>query len=276
MFIMRRNSRERIHFNLQDIPQVGPAIARILIEHNINSPSQLANLSSDHILFHDISSFELIREYARAIVNNNIIVKEGIQIEFEKIIDQNIYFFDVEYNSAGTKNGSFGIFLLGWMNREGKVKQLFLDNPDNELKILMEFNEWLEQEDPLLIAYSSKSADEPQLYNSFNKYNLPTTILKERFFDIYRDVINTQKLSKQKVYLPTKPFTQLNVSDFLGYQSRKKRISDGLDALLKYQSYLETNSKFWKNIIKRQLLKYNRDDLNRLKFIFEKLQDLLL
>ena len=276
MNFKKKRSRERIYSNLQDIPQVGPATARILIEHNINSPTQLADLDSDHILFHYINSFELIREYARAIVSKSIIVKEGRPIEFEKINDQNIYFFDAEYNSSGIKNESFGMFLLGWMNREGKVKQLYLDNPDNELKMLMDFSEWLKQEDPLLIAYSSKSADEPQLHNSFSKYSLPTTILKDRFFDIYQDVINTQKLSKQKVYLPTKPFTQLNVSDFFGYKSSKTQISDGLDALLKYQLFLETNSKSWKKTIKKQLLKYNRDDLSRLRFIFEKLQDLLL
>ncbi len=278
-FLKKKNKKDQRGskiLHLQDIPLVGPATAQILIENNIKNPNQLADLDSNHVLSQRINSFELIREYAIAIVNKEIKINKGIQSEFENIKDHNIYFFDAEYDPVGTKNGPYGIFLLGWMNREGKVKQLFLDNPDNELEMLMEFKEWIVQENPLLIAYSSKSADEPQLRNSFNRFNLPITILGNRFFDIYRNVISTQNSKRQKIYLPINSFKQTNISDYLGYRSRKIPISGGLDALLKYRSFLEESWKIRKNSIKRQLLKYNRDDLKRLKFISEKLWDLLL
>lgn len=175
---------------MHDIPKVGRATAQILIENNIKNPNQLAALDSNHVLSQLISSFELIREYAIAIVNKEIIINKGMQFEFENINDHNIYFFDAEYDPVGRKNGPYGIFLLEWMNREGKVKQLFIDNPDNELEMLMEFKEWIARENPLLIAYSSKSADEPQLRNSFNRFNLHTTILENTGF-----IIQSSKLT---------------------------------------------------------------------------------
>ena len=96
-------------------------------------------LDSNHPLKKIISSFPLITTYAKAIINDRVIIKKDISSPFDSILGQNIYFFDAEYNPNGTKNGPYGMFLLGWMNQKGEAKQLFVEHPAEESKILEDF-----------------------------------------------------------------------------------------------------------------------------------------
>ena len=257
---------------LTDVPLVGPVTAEILRENGIKSITELAELEDDYQFSPKINSSRLIIMYSKAIVSNQIIVKKEIKSDFDTIDNNNIYFFDAEYNPVGTKRGPYGIFLLGWMNQDGEETQLYLNDHKNERELLKNFRDWIKKEKPLLVAYSSKSADVPQLKNSFRRLNLPTECLSNCFFDLYSDLLYTRKQDMQKIFLPvTRSYGIKNVSEFLGYRRPSLKILEGRDALYKYQRYLQKRLKRSKDKIKKQLLAYHKDDLEMTKFVFDEI-----
>ena len=269
-------SRDKVKINwdrlydLESVPSVGPKTKRRLVEIGIRDVKHLAALDIKNDLAKKVKSFALINEYAKAIISNNIIIKKEIKSDFDNIEDCNIYFFDAEYNSSGTKYGPYGIFLLGWMDRNGDVKQLFLDNSKDELKMLKDFTLWVEKERPLFIAYGSKSADVPQLKNSYARFKLSSKHLENSFFDLYYDLLYTSNQRKQKYFLPVAgSFGLKRVSESLGYQRSSLIVSSGYDALTKYKKFLISKREKTKEKIKNDLLVYNRDDLKRTKFIYD-------
>lgn len=272
-------SRDKVKINweslydLENVPLVGPKAKGILVENGIRTVKHLAALDNNNNLSKKLRNFALINIYAKAIISNNIVIKKEIKSDFDNIEDYNIYFFDAEYNSSGTKYGPYGIFLLGWMDRNGNVKQLFLDNSKDELKMLKDFNQWVEREKPLFIAYSSRSGDVPQLKNSYARFKLPSKHLENSFFDLYYDLLYTSNQRKQKYFLPVAgSFGLKRVSESLGYQQSDLMISNGFDALIKYEKFLRKKREKTKEKIKNDLLVYNRDDLKRTKFIYDQLK----
>ena len=159
------------------------------------------------------------------------------------------------------------------MDRNGKVKQLFLDNSKDELKMLKDFTLWVKEEKPLFIAYASRSADVHHLKNSYARFKLPSKHLESSFFDLYNDLLYTRNQRKQKYFLPVaSSFGLKNISDSLGYQRSDLRVSSGFDAIIKYKKFLRKKRKKTKEKIKNDLLVYNRDDLKRTKFIYDLLK----
>ncbi|MCD6331369.1 MAG: ribonuclease H-like domain-containing protein [Thermoplasmata archaeon] len=174
----------------------------------------------------------------------------------------------------GTKNGPFGIFILGIMSPNGKIHQDFLDDPNDEKIMLERFLNWVEEERPILVTYSSTSADKPQLINSFKRFNLPVDSLNKAFFDLYYDCINTQKKENQYIFLPMpNSMSAKDIPQYLGYRKTDLKIR-GLDALIMYSKFLKERNKEAKLKIKKKLLNYNKADLKRTKFIFDKLKEL--
>jgi len=260
-------------YDLKSVPLVGPKTKRILVENGIRNVKHLAALDINNDLSKKVRNFALINNYAKAIISNNIVTKKEIKSDFDNIEDYNIYFFDAEYNPSGTKYGPYGIFLLGWMDRNGKVKQLFLDNSKEELKMLKDFNQWVKKEKPLFIAYSSKSADVPHLRNSYARFKLSSKQLENSFFDLYYDLLYTSNQRKQKYFLPVAgSFGLKRVSESLGYQQSDLIISSGFNALTKYEKFLRKKREKTKEKIKNDLLIYNKDDLKRTKFIYDYLK----
>jgi len=263
---------------LMSVPLVGPSRAKVLLDAGINNAEQLAELSPNHELAkhpYFRGSFELIINYAKAITRNKPVVIDKHPF-FKNIEEKNIYFFDAEYNPAGTKEGPFGIFLLGLMDNRGKVQQKFLNNPENEKNMLEEFLEWLINEGPILITYSSTSADKPQLINSFRRFGLSTEVLDKVFFDLYYDCINTGRKRDQYIFLPMpRSMSIKDISQYFGYKEPNLEIQNGLDALVKYNEFLNANNEKIKEKIKGELLSYNRADLERTKFIFEKIKRIM-
>jgi len=261
------------HYGLQMVPLVGPVNARILREHGIRHVKQLAALDANNKLSQKVRSFYLIIKYAKAIISNEIFIEKVIKSAFDNIEDKNIYFFDAEYDPMGTRSGPYGIFLLGWMDRNGKVQQLFLDNPKDEVEMLKDFAQWVERENPLFIAYASRSADVPHLRNSYTRFNLSYKHLENSFFDLYYDLLYTQNRHKQKYFLPVAGSCGLkNVSESLGYPKSDLIISTGIEAPIEYEKFLRKKREKAKEKIKNDLLIYNRDDLKRTKFIFDQLK----
>ena len=209
----------------------------------------------------------LIMQYARSIAENKIIVT-GMDENFKNIDDSKVYFLDLEYDA----NSSY-IFLYGLMDSKRNITQIFVEEPSDEKNALEKFlEELISKRDIPFVTYASKAADEPILRKSLNKFGLPITLVENaRFFDLFYDVIFTQKPDKQKIFLPIKPITEKTVSDYFGYKEPKNlQIHDGLQALLEYKRYLKSKSEK----MKKQLLKYNRSDLERIRLIFNKVYDL--
>jgi len=257
-------------YELTQVPMIGYPRAKALIEMGVKSVEQFAckNIAEKASKFPCFAGgvFNLAQNYAKAISQNKPIVVRTHPF-FEGRGNKNLYFFDAEYNPTGTEIGPYGIFLLGIMGLDGKVQQFFLDDPENEEKLLLNFQNWLLSEKPTLISYSSTSADRPQLKYAFNRFEIPTSKLENSFFDLFFECISTQSYKKQCVYLPIAGKMGLKeVSEKLGYQENSvNKIEDGLQALLMYEEYLETGDAE----TKRELLKYNQSDLERTRFIFD-------
>lgn len=260
---------------LMKVPLVGYIRATALLDMGVKNIEQLAEIeikpdASRYRCFPgDI--FDLIKNYAKVIILNKPIVRGRHPFFDDK--NNNIYFFDAEYNPVGTKNGPYGIFLLGIMNTNGQTKQFFLDDPKDEKQMLEEFMAWLINEKPVLVAYSSTSADKPQLVSALKRFGIPTSELEKSFFDLYYDCINTQMLTKQFIFLPMAGSMSVKeVSVLLGYKEPKNmKITDGLQALFEYKQFLEKRD----NETKKELLRYNKVDLERTRFVFNQLNKLM-
>ncbi len=260
--------------DLIKVPLIGEPTAEILRAHGIGNAEQLATLSVDNPLSEIVSNFSLIVNYAKAIDRKEIINKEDIRSAFDTIESENIYFFDAEYNSTYSKTRSYSVFIIGWMDMDSKIHQLFLEDPEDEVKILKSFSEWVKKEAPVLIAYGSNSADVKELGKRLTRYKMSFTHIENSFFDIYANVVFTQNVKKQKYFLPIvksglKPIGLKKVSECLGYRPSDLKISNGKNAPLEYERYLRGKHKKASKKIKKELLRYNQEDLKRTKFIYD-------
>ena len=156
------------------------------------------------------------------------------------------------------------------MDTNGKIQQLFLDNPQDEMKMLKNFSERVERENPLFVAYGSKTADVPHLRNCFSRFEMPFKHIENSFFDLYGDLLYTQSYKKQKYFLPIPtPCGLKDVSKFLGYPPSDLKLSSGIEAPWEYEKFLRKRNKSAKEKIKNDLMSYNQDDLKRTKFIYD-------
>lgn len=265
-------------FELMRVPLIGYKRARILYNYGIKSIVSLSQTDPKHDLSNHpnfIGIFELTINYSKAIIKKKPIVV-GQHPFFKNIKRKNIYFFDSEYDPEKTLRGKFGVFLLGWMDKNGKVSQLFLENPKDEKKMLNKFRKWIKREKPTLISYSSTNADKPHIANRFRKYGFPTDCLNDLFFDLYYDCIYTQRMRDQYIFLPKRiSMGAKSVSRYFGYKEPYLEIYDGLEALIEYRSYLDSKDRKRKQKIKSDLLRYNESDLKRTRLIFNKLGNLM-
>ncbi len=259
--------------DLTKLPLVGCARARAFTDMGITTIRQVAKIDPFDAAFQRYSCFsagylDLIRNYADAIVQNRVIVKAKHPF-FES--RKKMCFFDSEYSPTGTRTGPYGIFLIGIMDENGKVTQYFLDDPSDEEEMLNQFRDWLVREEPVLVSYSSTSADRPQLMNAFGRFGIPIHELDSAFFDLYYHCINTQRTATQFVFLPVQgSLSSKNVAVRLGYKApRDLGIIDGLQALITYGDYLESK----RERLKLDLLEYNKTDLEMTKYIFDKIDE---
>ncbi|KKL12114.1 hypothetical protein LCGC14_2539000 [marine sediment metagenome] len=241
--------QKKIHCELEEIPSMEKRIATALRNQGINSGEQLLELSLDDPLFKKFYPLRLIANYAKAIIYNKIVTIEDIISPFDTIKEkEEIYFFDTEHDSTLAKTGPYGVFLIGWMSMDGERNYLFLENPEDELELLKKFSDWVKRENPILIAYSSDTAEVKALGASFSRHKLPFSHIRESMFDIYSNVIFTQSVKRQKYFLPIKklgsnPLGLKKVSECLGYQPSTLEISHGMNAPRVYERYLREGHK---------------------------------
>jgi predicted RecB family nuclease len=258
--------------SLTALPLVGFSRARAFEKMGIGSVEQVSKIEPLDNQFRNYPCFTpgvlaLIKNYAIAINQNKIIIKRKEQL----LKNEKIYFVDLEYDPAGTRSGPYGIFIIGILDQNGKAIQHFVNDPCDEGKILQDFINWYREEKPTLVAYASTSADRPQLINALSRFGIATQGIEHAFFDLYLDCINTQRIDAQNIFLPMRGSMGLKeVSKTLGYKEPTGlRISDGLQALFMYARYLSTKDEN----IKVDLLQYNLVDLERTKFVFDKVRE---
>jgi predicted RecB family nuclease len=268
---------------LCSIPMVSRSRARLLQELGMRSIHDVASADCEKLRRHPTvlisrdtsfpSVLPLIKLYAEAIRLRRPLVL-GFHPAFRELSKQP-YFMDLEYDPQGTsRKGRIGVFLYGILDSHGNVLQRFLDDPEREKDLVEWFSNWLSRTRPSLITYSSKSADEPHIRNSMQKYGLPTYSLSQaRFLDLFYDVIFTQSPRTQLVFLPVRgSISSKRIAYHLGYREPKGiKIHDGLEALGAYKRYLRTGDED----IRNDLLTYNRCDLERTALIHHQLGELL-
>jgi predicted RecB family nuclease len=267
---------------LCSIPMVSRSRARLLQELGMRSVQDVASADCERLrrnptlLTSRDTSFPfilpLIKMYAEAIRLRRPLVL-GFHPAFREVSKQP-YFMDLEYDPQGTsRKGRIGVFLYGILDSNGNVMQRFLDEPERERELVEWFSNWLSSTRPSLITYSSKSADEPHIRNSMQKYALPTRSLSQaRFLDLFYDVIFTQSPRTQMIFLPIAgSISSKTIAYHLGFQEPNGiKIHDGLEALGAYKRYLRTGDED----IRNDLLAYNRCDLERTALIYHRLREL--
>ncbi|MCP8313642.1 MAG: ribonuclease H-like domain-containing protein [archaeon] len=262
---------------LSNLPLVGYSRAQLLKRMGINSISKLACaeptklISNPLIVNHKDGSLKyqipMILNYAKAALYGKPIIN-GVSHYFHTP-DDKVTFMDLEYDPSGPH-----IFLCGSTTYKGYVRQFFIEEKKGASLRLIEFLGTLSELGQTVFTYSSTSADEPMLKKCLLKYGLKTEVLSRlNICDLFYDVIFTQKLEKQRVYLPIKRMDEKTVSEYLGYKPPPSlKIRDGLECLAWYEHYQGTRD----DNIKKEILLYNKCDLERIKFIYEELKKLFM
>jgi uncharacterized protein YprB with RNaseH-like and TPR domain len=167
---------------------------------------------------------------------------------------------DLEYDTV-----TGFIFVVGVMEGES-VWQAFAENEEEERKNLVRLAEMLEGK--VAVTYAGKAADLVFLRKRFSAYGIRFPSFDH--VDLYYDIINTQR-GDQSIFLPLKDMTEKSVAEYLGYRKPEDlAIEDGLQALLYFKKYLETRDER----LKEEILRYNKCDLERARYILVRLLEL--
>lgn len=118
----------------------------------------------------------------------------------------------------------------------------------------------------LFITYSGISADIPQLRTAWRRQSLPERELS-RFVERHMDIC---QFLQKNFRFPMKSLDLDGMEEYLGIQ-RHSSISSGLEALALYKRCLRTKD----NVLKQQLLDYNREDIESTLAIVDKIPELV-
>jgi len=232
-----------------------------LISHNPEEiKNKLKEINSKWIIKRGIP-IETIYYYGKAIYENRIVIREDVPVP-DLFYLENVKFIDLEY----VPEEAF-IFTIGIMDINGKVNQYFIENEKEEKEKIIKLLK--ENEGITFIGYNSNSADRDMLRKCLEKHRLNFSF---EIIDIYKEVIDTRSVNKQKIFFPLKSQGLKSISEYLGYISNKKiKITDGMDVVYKFKFYRQTKDPE----IKNQILLYNEEDLKRLAYVFNKLNEIL-
>ena len=222
--------------------------------------NKLKEITSKWIIKPNIP-IELICYYAKALYENRIIIRKKIPVP-DLLYLKNVKFIDLEYVSEEAF-----IFTIGIMDMDGKVEQYFIENEEEEREAIIKFLE--ENKGITFIGYSSNNSDRPILEKCLEKHNLSFSF---EIRDIYKEVIDTISVNKQKIFFPLKKQDLKSISEYLGYVPNKGiKITYGWEVLEKFKLYRKTRDPK----IKNEILLYNEEDLKRLAYVFNKLKEIL-
>jgi len=261
---------------LWGVPTIGSVRADILGDLGIRTIEQLASSDPGSLLA--ASSAARIRDasfpsqmpmavnYARAISQRKPIVTTHPR-QLSKLDESRILFVDLEYDPEEAF-----IFIIGAMTMDGKMQQHFVEKSADLPRFLLPFLDRVRDNDLQCVSYGSTSADVPMLRRAIQNVGMSRSRVDDLpFLDLFRDVIFTQNLRKQWLYLPLKPMDAKSVARYFGYDPPKNvTIRDGFEALMQFKGYLRSRSRATRG----RLLRYNASDLKLTRRVFEELRNL--
>jgi predicted RecB family nuclease len=147
---------------------------------------------------------------------------------------------------------------------------LWADTPAQEKRNLRRLAEIVAAK-PLLpvVTWNGKGADMPQLRNAAKRLELgqELDVIESRHLDVFHHVTKAVRF----------PIPKLGLGEVARYYTIAKlsRISDGLEALFLYQEeYQRSQDEKRRDAVKADLLEYNRDDLEALAGVTERISTL--
>ncbi|MEM3390410.1 MAG: ribonuclease H-like domain-containing protein [Thermoproteota archaeon] len=267
--LVRKQCEEALPDDLLRIPLVGPVRADRFRKAGIGGIKDVVSLGLEGLkekvrscgILISENFIEIVYYYARAIHEGRIIIRKELPL----LRRTDVSFIDLEYHPSDPF-----IFIIGVMDNRGRVKQWFAENEDEEREALKEFLNFIK--DKNLIGYASRSSDDIMLCKCFKKHDLDANRLPE-ILDLYHDIIEPRYALFYAFFFPLKQKGEKEISEYLGFKKDKSvEIRGGLEALMYFNEYLKTkNSK-----IKEQLLKYNKEDLRRVKHVYKVLRNISL
>jgi len=181
-------------------------------------------------------------------------------------LDGEFLALDLEYEPGGI------IWLVGVCIVRPNGREYFAlwaETPAQEMSNLKRLAE-IAAANPLLsvVTWNGDSADMPQLRKAVQRLMLGQELdmVESRHFDLFQHAQKAVRL----------PIPQLALSQVASYFaiSKVSRIPDGRAALYQYQEYRKSRDESRRNAIKNDLLEYNRDDLEALVGIAERISAL--
>ena len=263
---------------LVGVPTIGPIRADILESVGIRTVGQLASCKPDILLTG--SPATLVRDpsfpyqiplalsYAKAISQRKPILTPH-RTQLANLDESRILFVDLEYIPEDAS-----VFIIGAMTMKGKVQQHFAESATDVSRFLPAFVDRIRDDDLVCVGYGSTSADVPMLRRAARKVGMePSRVDDLPFLDLFSDVIFTQSVRRQWLYLPLRSMSAKSVARYFGYNPPENIvIHDGFEAQLWYKEYLRNRTR----AVRDQLLRYNASDLKLTRRIFEELRNIEL
>ncbi len=184
---------------------------------------------------------DLIRDTQQIILN----IPEALSI----YKSEDIVILDIE--TTGLHRLYSNVILIGlivFTESEAEIIQLFANNPDEELEILLSLKEIIETKS-LFLTYNGQAFDIPYLNEKYKQHEIDFQIPIYKSFDILR------LIRKNKSNLKLDNYKLKSIEAFLGI-AREDTIS-GKESIELYKEYVNTKSIDLKN----KILLHNFDDI---------------
>ena len=180
---------------------------------------------------------------------------------------ERVVFLDLEYDPEAPFT-----FIIGMLPLSGEPTQVFMAQDREEKKGAQAFLDEALTKGYQLVTFNGRGADIPALRRLALKHSVnPEKVSRLSCLDLYHDVVFTQSVSTQKIFLHLQSLGQDAIAKYWRLRSPETlTIRDGLDALAAFHRYRRRPSKR----LMRELLRYNRADLEKLRGIYLRLHRL--
>jgi predicted RecB family nuclease len=232
--------------NSKILNDAGVASLQTLVErHPLELAFELSAVSGRPISARQVATWG---HHAKAITQNR-----AVRFSEERFCPDRYIVLDLEYDNMV----SGGIWLFGINVVSGEqqaVTQVWSENKAGLARGLNTLASIVSAHSSLpVVTWNGTGADLPQLLYAARRRPALTSDLAERHVDFYHVV-------RRSLRFPTTSLDLKSISSHLGIK-RKSKIADGLEALSVFGTYMRSGSDERRRRYRRQLLEYNRDDL---------------
>jgi predicted RecB family nuclease len=254
--------------DLSRIWGIGPVYQRHLEEIGIKSYDELLGVDSASLVqrlakqncFVPIGQVDVWKYHANSYATSSPVL-------FGNPLPLNGPFFalDLEYEPGGLI-WLVGVCLIGPTSRE--YIALWADNPAQEKRNLRRLAQIAAANPSLpVVTWNGNGADMPHLRNAVQRLSLGQELdmIESRHLDLFQYARKAVRF----------PIPQLALGQVATYFAIPKvsRIRNGLEALSQYQDYCQSRDEDSRAAIKTSLLEYNRDDLEALVGVAERISE---